>query len=177
LFVDQLFFDHTEEVTMKPIVKIFVVVCAGLVLGACNDGGSDDDDEASLPTNPLVSATYRSCVNGVETKYQFSNEDGAKTVAAYAAVDCSGAALTSTETPFTFSIGGNEDTNTGHTAWRLDITENGVTTYTLAYLSGGSLSTDDLNLGAPPPVSSAGRDGTTDATRFDGVDLTVTYER
>jgi hypothetical protein len=168
---------HAEEVTMKPIAKILVIGCAGLILGACNGGSDDNNDSPSLPTNPLISATYQSCVNGVATRYQFSNENGAKKVAAYAAADCSGAALTSTETPFTFSIGGDETTNTGQTAWRLDITENGVTTYTLARLSGGSLSTDDLNLGAPPPVSSPGRDGTTDATRFDGVDLAVTYEK
>jgi len=177
LFVDHLFFDHTEEVAMNLIAKILVVGCAGLVLGAC-DGNSDDDDDASgVPTNPLISATYEACVNAVATRYQFSNEDGLKTVSQFAALDCSGDPIASVETPFEFSIGGDETTNTGLSAWRLDITENGVTTYTLFRLSGGTLSADDLNFGAPPPVSSAGRDGITEDTRHDGVDLTVTYER
>ena len=75
---------------MKLIAKILIAGCAGLVLGACNGGGDDNNDNPSLPTNPLISATYQSCVNGVATKNQFTNENGAKTVAPYAAADCSG---------------------------------------------------------------------------------------
>lgn len=162
---------------MNLISKFLVIGCAGFVLGACDGGSSDDDDAPSLPTNPLISATYEACVDGVETRYQFSNEDGARRVETFLALDCSGEPVTSVETPFEFSIGGDVTTNTGLSAWKLDITENGVTTYTIFRLSGGDLSTDDLNFGAPPPVSSAGLDGTTDGTRHDGVDLTVTYDK
>lgn len=163
---------------MNLIAKILVIGCTGLMFTACN-GGSDDDDDGSpeAPTNPLISATYESCIDAVATRYQFSNENGVKTISTYVAPDCSGDAITSIETTFEFSIGGEQTTNDGLHAWKLDITENGLTTYTLFRLSGGSLSTDDLNFGAPPPVSSAGLDGTTEDKRFDGVDLNVTYHK
>lgn len=162
---------------MNMAAKFLIVGCAALVFSACDGSGSDDDDSPEVPSNPLISATYQACVFGVATRYQFSNEDGAKRVETFAAPDCSGEPLTSVETPFDFSIGGDVTANTGESAWKLDITENGVTTYTIFRLSGGTISADDLNFGAPPPVSSAGLVGTTDATRHDGLDFTVTYER
>lgn len=162
---------------MNLIAKILVIGCAGFVIGACNGSSDDDDDAPTAPTNPLLSATYESCANHVETRYQFSNENGVKKVSTFAAADCSGDALTSNEIPFDFSIGGDVTSNTGQSAWKLDITENGVTTYTIVRLSGGNLSTDNLNFGAPPPVSSAGLDGTTEDKRFDGLDLNVTYDK
>jgi hypothetical protein len=167
-----------EEGSMNSLAKVLVIGCSALVFAACDGGGSDDDDDSpSAPTNPLISATYEACVNAVATRYQFSNEDGEKRVQTFANVDCSGDPLTTTETPFEFSIGGDVTANTGESAWKLDITENGVTTYTIFRLSGGDLSTEDLNLGAPPPVSSDGLDGTTEDKRHDGLDFTVTYEK
>ena len=162
---------------MNVTAKILVISCASLLFAACDGSSSDDDDAPTAPTNPLISATYQSCVNGVELEYQFSNENGVKKESAFAALDCSGDPLTTIDTPFDFSIGGDVTSNTGETAWKLDITENGIKTYTIVRLSGGNLSTDDLNFGAPPPVSSAGRDGTTEDKRFDGLDLSRTYDR
>jgi hypothetical protein len=141
---------------------------ASFVLAGCGGGGGDDP----VP-NPLNGSTYAICTSGTLYSLAFGNGTGTATESTYAAADCSGTATSSTPTPFTYSIASNIRALDGELAAPINITADGATAYTIYRLSGGPLGLQNLNFGATE-VSSAGRDGTANNKRHDGIDTTET---
>lgn len=149
-------------------------VAAALWLAACGGGGGSAGSPP--PVNALAGSSYRACSSGVATTYAFANSGAStRTVAQYAAADCTGTATSSAQTSFTFAVGAAVTARDNQPATSLDLTEAGTTVYTLFRLSGGPLGLQTLLLGAPPPTSSAGRDGTSAATRHDAIAVTPSY--
>ena len=160
---------------MMKNLLLSMIVTIPLIHGCSSD--DDNNDNKSTTPNILNGQSYKvTCNASADTTYQFtSNTTGNKIVQAYD-TPCLVPTGPATKTAFTYSLGASLPLdNQGQAAGKIDITETGsATLYTIQGLTDGLLGTDNMTLGSTG-FSSAGLDGTTDAKRHDGLDLTVIY--
>ncbi len=150
---------------------------AGFITTGISGCGNNDDTSAGVIPIILIGTTYKTCASNMQITYEFKQANtGTKSTQLFSDVNCiTAAAGAAISIDFTFSLGKTITANDGLPATKMDIVETGTTLFTLIRLSGGLVGTGKMNLGSNSN-SSAGLDGTTDAKRHDGLDLSVTYE-
>lgn len=165
-----------NNVVRRMIKNVFMAGMAAFITTGIYGCGGNNDSAAGVVPIILIGTTYKVCDSNTEITYEFKQVNtGTKTIQSFSNVTCSTGAGAAISTDFTYSLGNVITANDGLTATKMDIVETSTTLFTLIRLSGGLVGTGNLNFGSTIN-SSAGLDGTTDAKRHDGLDLSVTYE-
>lgn len=154
----------------KPVLPALLLAITALA--GCG-GGRDSTD--GVEADILVNTTYSACNANTLTTFAFATGGrGTTTIQPFGDTACTTGAGTTTTTDFTYVLGQQELALDGQMATRMNRTTNGTTLFSLVRLSGGSIGTQNMQLGSTS-ASSAGRDGSSSGNRHNGIDTSITY--
>lgn len=162
------------------IRNYFCTALVAVVVAGCGGGSGSSSGTTTTTTDGTTTGyqyAYRACESGTQITYLFGSNGagtGTRTISQFAATDCSGTATSTTTKDFTY-VWGEYDSDSDLKP--LDITEDGVTLYTIAEWITPLFPHDSEGyyFGAPPPISSEGMDGTTAEKRYDQLSTVYYY--